>query len=85
MIIINLINETYCQTALNYPEITEQRTALNAFDVFYVLSHYGELAEICEEGKPNHAGETSKEDLQGADAASFLCNFFIGHSTGHAL
>lgn len=57
---------------LDYPELLKQRTALEAFDVLYVLAHYGELAEPWEEGKSNHAGKTSEEDLQGADIASFL-------------
>lgn len=71
--------------ALHYPELLKQRTALKCFNVFYVLAHYGKLAEPWEEGKPNHAGKAREEDLQGADVASFLCNFFIGHSIGHAL
>lgn len=75
----------YCQMALDYPELSKQRTALKCFDVFYVLAHNGKLAKPWEEGKPDHAGKTGEEDLQGADVASFLYNFFIGHSIGHAL
>ena len=71
--------------ALDYPELPKQRTTLKCFNVFYVLAHYGKLAEPWEERKPNHAGKTREEDLQGADVASFLCNFFIGHSIGYAL
>lgn len=71
--------------ALDYPQLPKQRTALESFNVFYVLAHYSQLAEPWEEGKPNHAGKTREEDLQGADVAAFLCNFVIGHSIGHAL
>lgn len=71
--------------ALDYPELPKLRTALKCFNVFYVLAHYGKLAEPWEEGKPNHARKPREEDLQGADVASLLCNFFIAHSIGHAL
>lgn len=71
--------------ALDYPELSEQRTALKSFNVSYVLTHNGKMAKPWEERKPNHAGEAREEDLQGADIASFLYNFFIGHSIGHAL
>lgn len=71
--------------ALDYPELLKQRTALQPFNVFYVLAHYRQLAEPREERKPGHAGKTREEDLQGADVASLLCNFVIGDSIGHAL
>lgn len=71
--------------ALDYPELPKQRTALKSFHVFYVLAQYDKLAEPWEERKPNHAGETREEDLQGADAAPFFSNSFIGHSIGQAL
>lgn len=71
--------------ALDDPELPEQRTAPQTFNVFYVLAHYGKLTEPWEEGKANHAWKPREENLQGADVASFLCNFFIGHSIDHAL
>lgn len=71
--------------ALDYPELPKQRTAFKWFNVFYALAHDGKLAQPGEEGKPNHAGKTREEDLQRANVTSFLCNFLIGHSIGHAL
>lgn len=71
--------------ALDNPELLEQRTAFKTLNAFYVLAHYSKLTEPWEERKANHARKTRKEDLQGADVASFLCNFFIGHSIDHAL
>lgn len=70
---------------LDYPELLEQRTALKTLNVFYVLAHYGKLAQPWEEWKPNHARKTGEEDLQGAGVAPFLSNFFIGDPIDHAL
>ena len=71
--------------ALGYPELLKQRTALKPLNVFYVLAHDGKPAQPWEEGKPDHARKTREEHLQGGDVASYLLNFFIGHSISQAL
>lgn len=77
--------QTHCQVALDHPELPKQRAAVKCINVFYVLAHDGKVAESWEEGKTDHARKTREEDLQGADVATFLCNFFIGYSISHAL
>ena len=79
------VHQTYCQMALDYPELSEDRATLQTFYLINVLAHDGELGEPWEERKANHAGETREEDLQGGDVASFLGDFFITHSIGQTL
>lgn len=62
---------------LSHPEVLEQRATLKCLDLCQILTHNGEMAEVWEKGKPNHAGKSREKYLQGDDARAVLCNCLI--------
>lgn len=77
--------ETYRQLAFSHPELLEQRAALQALDVTYVLAQYCELRKLWEEREANHSRVTREEHFQGRHRTAFVGNFLMGNAIGHAL